>query len=63
METIRKTSKESDPVELLAEQNRAMEKQILKGFEDANEQMAAKLGRKEWELQQKTQFLQENVQF
>ena len=59
METVRKNSKESNPVDIFAAQNEAIQKEFLKADMARNQQMEKDIAKKQWELEQKQAFLKE----
>ena len=60
METVRKNSKEENPVDIFAAQNEAIQKEMIKAKLAKNQQLEKDLGRKSWELANKQKFLEEN---
>ncbi len=61
METVRHSTQESNPADVLAAQNEAVEKEVLKSMQVQNQLQEQVLGRKAWELQQKQNFLKEQI--
>lgn len=59
METMRSKTNSGNPVETLAAQNEAIEKQVLKDLQTKAGRLETQLGRKEWELSEKQAFLKE----
>ena len=62
MESVRHNSQESNPVELFAAQNDAIQSEVLKATNAKNANLEKNLGRKKWELENKKAFLEEQLQ-
>ena len=60
METVRKNSKESNPVDIFAAQNEAIQKEFLKADMARNQQLEKDIARKTLELEQKKAFIKEH---
>ena len=60
METVRDSTGESNPVDIFAAQNEAIQKELLNAKLAKNEDLKKEIDRKNWEVQMRQTFLEEN---
>ena len=60
MESMKQNSKGQNPVELLKNQNDAIQKEVTKVMNAKNAKMEKNIGRKNWELERKRAYLKEH---
>jgi hypothetical protein len=60
METVRDSTGESNPVDIFAAQNEAIQKELLNAKLAKNEDLKKEIDRKNWEVQMRQKFLEEN---
>ena len=60
METVRDSTGESNPVDIFAAQNEAIQKELLNAKLAKNEDLKKEIDQKNWEVQMRQKFLEEN---